>query len=116
MDFDIFQKNLASNLRAARAASGFTQPILAEQARVSVQWVGSMENAKGSPSLDVLHRVADALGTSVSALTWDAEPTRRPDDDLGELIAHLRKMPPGTIPLTRDFVAGLAKMLENSRP
>lgn len=112
MSFLAFQRHLAVSLRAHRNAAGLPQTALATRAGVSAQWIGAIETAKGSPTLETLHRIAEALGLSVSALTWLPDERARPDDELSELVSHLRRLPPGAVGLTRDYVAGLAALYE----
>ena len=59
---------LARNIRRIRKERGMTQEILAETAGVNQTHIGNIENARNSPSLEILNRLALALGVPVVAL------------------------------------------------
>jgi transcriptional regulator with XRE-family HTH domain len=52
---------MATNLRRARHAKGWTQEELADRARLSARYLGSVERAAVSASVTVLGRLAQAL-------------------------------------------------------
>lgn len=52
---------MATNLRRLRHAKGMTQEELAEQAGLSVRYIGAIERARVSASVTVLEQIADAL-------------------------------------------------------
>jgi transcriptional regulator with XRE-family HTH domain len=55
-------------LRRERRIRGLRLKDVAEKAELSQSLISKIENNKTSPSLSTLHRVAQALGTSISAL------------------------------------------------
>lgn len=59
---------LASNLRATRLQAKLTREKLAVAADVSVASIARMESGEHTPTMSVLTRVAEALGTSAFAL------------------------------------------------
>lgn len=59
---------LARNIRRIRKQRGMTQEILAETAGVNQTHVGNIENARNSPSVEIINRLALALGVPVVAL------------------------------------------------
>lgn len=63
---------LAWNLRLLRTARGLSQERLAVDAGVARGWLSQLERQKGNTSLDLLDRLAKALGVPVAALL--AEP------------------------------------------
>lgn len=65
--------NLKAALPRARAARGWTQKELATASSVSVDWVRRVEQGGGSPSLEVLERMAMALGVPLAVLLEDDE-------------------------------------------
>ena len=65
--------NLKASLPRARAARGWTQKELATASSVSVDWVRRVEQGGGSPSLEVLERMAVALGVPLAVLLEDDE-------------------------------------------
>lgn len=72
IDFDEILGSLGHTIRAHRRAKGHTQEALAERMGVSVPWVGVLECARGSPSLEMLTLFAAALDTSPGDLLNEA--------------------------------------------
>lgn len=58
----------ARKLRALRLARGWSQEELAHRARLDRTYVSSLERKKYAPTLDVLDKIADALGVNASEL------------------------------------------------
>lgn len=54
----------AARLRELRASRGFTQAELASQAKTTTSYVGRLESGAVAPGIDLLERLASALGTS----------------------------------------------------
>ncbi len=65
----------AQRLRELRLKRGMTQEALARRAVVTVPYVGKLERAGASPGIDLLDRLAAALGVPPTELL----PTRSPD-------------------------------------
>lgn len=59
---------LAANLRQARAAAGLSQEELAHRADIDRTYVSALERCVYAAGIDVLDRLAKALGTSAAAL------------------------------------------------
>ncbi|MBI1198318.1 MAG: helix-turn-helix domain-containing protein [Phenylobacterium sp.] len=59
---------LAWNLRAIRTAKSLSQERLAADANVDRAWVSELEREQGNTSVDLLDRLADALGVPIAAL------------------------------------------------
>ena len=55
------KKAMAINLRRERQARDWSQEELADRARLSARYLGSIERAAVSPSITVLGRLAEAL-------------------------------------------------------
>lgn len=55
-------------MRIARRQAGLTQEQLALEAAIDLTYVGGIERGKRNPSVIVLARIADALGTTPSDL------------------------------------------------
>jgi transcriptional regulator with XRE-family HTH domain len=60
-------------VQARRTAAGLSQEELAHHAGVHRTYVGLVERGERKPTLEVGHRLAKALGTSLSALVKAAE-------------------------------------------
>lgn len=61
-------QQFAARLREVRQAKGMTQAELARQAHVALSHLSKLENAEAAPGLDLLDRLARALGTTVTGL------------------------------------------------
>lgn len=52
------------NVRRLRQEKGLTQEQLAFEAQIDLTYIGGIERGKRNPSLLVMARIAEALGTS----------------------------------------------------
>jgi transcriptional regulator with XRE-family HTH domain len=68
----------AARLRELRHSRGLTQAALAGQAQVTVSYIGRLEAAGAAPGIDLVERLATALGSTVTDLLPTAAP---PDTD-----------------------------------
>ena len=62
------RKKLAHNLKVERAKKELTQERLAELAGISAKHITKIENAKVSPSIYIVYKLAKILDTSIDAL------------------------------------------------
>lgn len=62
------ERYLGSTIRELRQRHGLTIARVAEQAGISRGMLSKIENAQTSTGLDVLHRIAQALGVSMAVL------------------------------------------------
>lgn len=74
-------RRFADRLKELRSALGLTQAEVAERAEVTVNYVGRLEAAGAAPGIDLLDRLAKALGTTTADLL-PADPPPDPDDVL----------------------------------
>lgn len=58
----------ASRLRELRHSRGMTQADLARAAHITTSYVGRLEASGAAPGIDLVDRLATALGTSVNEL------------------------------------------------
>src|SRR5262249_53871716 len=61
-------RRFADRLRQVRHSRGMTQAELARTAQVSVAYIGRLESAGAAPGIDLVDRLARALGTTVAEL------------------------------------------------
>ena len=59
---------VGTNVRRARQAAGLSQEQLALDAKIDLTYAGGIERGRRNPSLEVLARIADALGVEPSDL------------------------------------------------
>lgn len=103
-------------LREVRASRGMTQADLAEQAEVTTSYITRLENGTSAPGIDLVARLATALGTTPS----DLLPTTTPPDDLA-VLRQRAEMLLGTVLQTesRETLAlvnqFLARLIETGR-
>ena len=74
-------RRFAERLKERRSALGLTQAELARRAEVTVNYVGRLEAAGAAPGIDLLGRLAAALGTTAADLL-PADPPPDPADTL----------------------------------
>lgn len=67
---------LAANLRKHRQAAGLSQEELAHRAEIDRTYISALERCIYSASIEVVDRLAKALGVNASDLLL---PVRRPD-------------------------------------
>lgn len=60
-------------LRLARVEKGLSQQELVDQAGVTRQTIGLIENGKYNPTLGLCIRIARALDRTLDQLFWDGE-------------------------------------------
>ena len=80
----------AAQLRELRISRGMTQAELAQLAQVTTSYIGRLESAGAAPGIDLVQRLATALGTSIA----DLLPALPPTDTrtiLADQAAHLFK-------------------------
>lgn len=95
---------LARNIRRIRKQRGMTQEILAETAGVNQTHVGNIENARNSPSVEIINRLALALGVPVVVLFGGEDgqeeagegggadlPPQSPLDRINALLPYVRQ-------------------------
>lgn len=68
---------LGDELRKAREKAGITQEELAFRAELDRSYISLLENDHKSPTVDVLFRICDALGTKPSLVLGRVERHRR---------------------------------------
>lgn len=71
------RKAFGMTVRRLRVAAGLSQEKLAQRAKVSRNFEGSIERGESSLSLDVADRLARALGISLSELLSTVESERQ---------------------------------------
>lgn len=81
-------RRFAARLREVRAGRGMTQAALAHQAQVSEAYVGRLERGEAAPGIDLVDRLAQALGTTAT----DLMPTSDPPDPLTVLQSQARSL------------------------
>lgn len=76
----------AERLRAVRRDLGMSQQDLAEKATVNIGYIGKLERGEAAPGLDMVARLADALGVPLERLLSDAGRPAKPPDAVKEQV------------------------------
>jgi transcriptional regulator with XRE-family HTH domain len=71
-------RRFAERLREVRRSKGFTQAELSRQANTSESYIRRLEAAGAAPGMDIVDRIAAALGVPAADLI--PAPTTPPDD------------------------------------
>jgi transcriptional regulator with XRE-family HTH domain len=90
---------LASNLKKHRRIRGWSQAKLAEKIGTSTQYIGTLETKGKFPSLEMVHKLAKALGIDPTELFYkEIDPVtamknsqKAAVEDLGESVVRLIK-------------------------
>lgn len=61
-------ETVAENLRRIRLECGFSQEELADLAGVNRNYIGMIERRENSPTVDMIERIANALGIDPAIL------------------------------------------------
>lgn len=72
------QDTFARNLRVARKSAGFSQEELAHRAGLDRTYISALERAIYSATIDVVDRIATALGMEAAALLERPQNQPRP--------------------------------------
>lgn len=85
---DAIVRRFAARLRELRHARGMTQAELARLAEVTVTYVGRLENEGAAPGIDLVARLAVAMGVELTELL----PTVDPPEPVEVLRAQARRL------------------------
>lgn len=72
---DVIVERFAVRLRELRHSRGLTQSQLAQHAMITASYVGRLESGGAAPGIDLVGRLAAALGTTVHDLLPADAPT-----------------------------------------
>ena len=102
---------LAENLRRIRLQKQLTQPALADKSGVSKGYVYMLESGEmTNPTLDILHKIADALDCTIADLTGDPKVSPRATTDVPEsLMRFARQRKKAGEPLSENDLMSLAQ-------
>lgn len=67
------QTRFGQAVRRRREAAGLSQEEVAEKTGLSRNYVGMVERGETNPTLLVLHALAEALGTTMTAMVGEVE-------------------------------------------
>ncbi len=96
-------------IRAMRQVQGLTLVQLAERAGLSNPFLSQVERSKAQPSMQSLHRIATALGTTLAVLTASAQAAGS-DDDISLVRADDPLVSTHEMGWTRPLVRGVRSL------
>jgi transcriptional regulator with XRE-family HTH domain len=101
-----FSMNFPERLTVLRKARGLTQQALADQVGIAVLQVHRYESGTSQPTLDVIRRLAIALGVSADMLVFD-EQERGPSDALRYQFETVSRMSEHEQEVVRELLDAL---------
>lgn len=101
---------LGDRIKELRTQAGWSQGQLAERVGTDARQISRYENARITPSLDVLARIAQALDVSLDHLVFD-DIARRPlhakQDVLGDRLAAIAELDPEALAALTNVIDAL---------
>lgn len=88
IEHDAIVGRFAARLRELRHARGMTQTALAQAAQVTSTYIGRLENGGAAPGIDLVARLAVALGAELTELL----PTTDPPDPVEVLRTQAQRL------------------------
>jgi len=95
---------LGNRLRQLRRQAGLTQVALAERADISTVYVNKIERGLATPSVRVLHKLAQCLNTEASSLLSDVGALEAPQGDGASTSPYMALFLPETKTRARNLV------------
>jgi transcriptional regulator with XRE-family HTH domain len=101
---------LGERIKALRQAAGWSQGELAQRVGTDARQISRYENARITPSLDVLARIAETLDVSLDHLVFDdiaRRPLRAADNALGDRLAIISELSTDELAVLTSVIDGL---------
>ncbi len=93
------------NVKSLRKKLGWSQELLAEKTGVSAPYITQIEAGKRTPSLDIVERLASALGVEYKSLFEpDGSPHGVPADDFSRHLLESKLISAVTDTIRREFM------------
>ncbi|MGB9791148.1 MAG: helix-turn-helix domain-containing protein [Thermacetogeniaceae bacterium] len=105
------QKIVGENIRLLRRSKKMSQEKLAEMTGVSGSYIGYLERGERTPSLDLLAKIADALGVELVTLLTPSDDAA--NQELKKLIAFLSDKSPESIKFINEVACAYFRSLKN---
>lgn len=101
-------------LRDRRLAAGMTQAELARRSQVTTSYMTRLEGASSAPGIDLVDRIAQALGCTVSDLLPESEPPDQTAVLQGQVRRLSEQLAAGSDAVTLSLAAQLLARLASS--
>ncbi|MBD5428859.1 MAG: helix-turn-helix transcriptional regulator [Treponemataceae bacterium] len=93
------------NVKSLRKKLGWSQELLAEKTGVSAPYITQIEAGKRTPSLDIVERLASALGVEYKSLFEPNDsPHASPADDFSRHLLESKLIAAVTDTIRREFM------------
>lgn len=102
----VLDMGFPERLTALRKQRGLTQKALAEEAGVRTLQIGRYEKAAAQPTLEVIRKLAVALGVTADELIFDKD-ERGPDEDLRLQFEAVSRMSPEEKRVVKELIEGM---------
>lgn len=102
---------MGQNIRGERKKQSLTQEQLAERAGISENYLGKIERAETTPSLETAVSIAAALGVTVDQLLFGAE--QSPEHQLIASMMMLNGLDEGEKRRFLDFLGANVRFFKN---
>lgn len=99
-------RQFGSRLRELRQARDTTQADLAREAQVALSHLAKLEKGEAAPGLDLLERLAKALGTTITDLL-----PQPPAEGAGDRREQVKKLFEGVLSKTGPETLGMLEVL-----
>lgn len=93
------------NVRTLRKMHGWSQELLAERTGVSAPYITQIESGKRTPSLDIVERLAAALGVEYKSLFEPQGATKTAGAGISRHLLESRLISAVTDTIRREFMA-----------
>lgn len=104
----LIAKTLGNRIKKIRQQAGMSQEELAFKSHISTTYLGQLERAEKSPTLDVLIKISNAFGISLSELfAFETDPDTKTDS------TYLNKINAQLSSLSEKELAEILKLIRN---
>lgn len=108
-------QRFAINLRILRRELGMSQQALAFKALVTPSYIGKLERSEAAPGLDMVGRLAEALGVAPESLVAGEKSTPSANPVIREqILRYAKKLVGRTDDQSLQAIAVVLSLLENA--
>jgi len=118
VDFKEYMQIVGENIRVQRKNKKLSRKSLEEKINTTQQYIGQIERGEANPTLEVLHRIADALDITIPVLLGDysdklgllIKKYKFPDkNDVYRLLSSMDNLDKSEIDMVIKMIIGLKK-------
>ncbi len=111
-DGNSYLARLGARVRTLRSQRGMTRKALSQHAKVSERYLAQLEAGKDNGSIELLRRVAKAIGVPIAQLVHDG-----PDQpvEVALLVQQLERLPPERLAEFRKLITDQPRQTDDAR-